>query len=399
MAGMMGRDERGCRVTVRTLTTRELNRALLGRQLLLGREALPVSEVIGRLAGLQAQVPDAPYVGLWSRLPDFRPDELARMVATGRAVRLTLMRGTIHLVTVEDCLTMQPLFHPMIVRRMSTTQHGKDLGQVALRDVVAEGQRLLGERSMSRIELGTLLAQRWPGVPPASLGFVATAASPTLQVPPRGVWRQASGPVWAPIETFVGRRLADPLPIADLIRRYLAAFGPASVADIGRWSGLTGLGPVVRQLRPELRVFRGPTGTELFDIEDGRFPDPETAAPPRFLGEYDNVLLSHADRSRIMAVQELPGIPGGYGASEGTVLIDGMLGAIWTVDRDDGTIGMTVTPYESLSPDDERAVAVEGEALLRFIDPMASGFTVRFAAAGRPYNPWAAAGRRRRGQP
>ncbi len=382
--------------SIRTLTQRELNRALLSRQLLLDRRDLPSSEVIERLVGLQAQVPDAPYVALWSRLRDYRPDSLAVDVAAGRAVRLSLMRSTIHLVTARDCLTLQPTLQLVIDRQIRGSSYLKDLAGLDIGAILAEGQRLLADQPRSRTELGILLSGRWPGVAPGSLGAVATSLTPTLQVPPRGVWRSKSGPVWAPIETFLGRPPGPPIELETLVRRYLAAFGPASVADMSRWSGLTGLGPVFRQLRPELRIYRSPSGEELFDIPGGQLPNPQTPAPPRFLGEYDNVLLSHKDRSRIMTVQELPGIPSGYGASTGTVLIDGMLGAVWKVDQDVAATALSVTPYEPLSADDEQAVAAEGEALLRFIDPSATGDTVRFEAPGRPFNPWAEAAKRPR---
>ncbi len=382
--------------TIQTLTQRELNRALLARQLLLERQNLTASEAIQRLVGLQAQVPDAPYIALWSRLIDYRPDTLADDVAAGRAVRLSLMRSTIHLVTDRDALALQPVFQAVTDRSIRGSSHMKDLSGLDVAAILAEGQQLLAELPRTRIELGRLLAERWPGVPPGSLGMIATSLTPTMQVPPRGVWRSQSGPVWAPIETLLGQPPGPPIPLEDLVRRYLTAFGPASVADMSRWSGLQGLAPVVRRLRPELRIFRNPAGQELFDNPDGQLPDPETPAPPRFLAEYDNVLLSHRDRSRIMAVQELPGIPGGYGASTGTVLIDGMLGATWKLMRDRTDLTLSVAPYEPLTTDDGQAIADEGERLLRFIDPTATGSTVRFEAPGRPVNPWAEAAKRPR---
>ncbi len=382
--------------TIRTLTQRELNRALLARQLLLERQSPPEAEVIERLVGLQAQVPDAPYVALWSRLIDYRPNALADDVAMGRAVRLSLMRGTIHLVTARDALALQPALQSVVERIIRNSAHIRDLAGLDLAAILAEGQRLMAQQPRTRIELGTLLAARWPGVPPGSLGMVATALTPAVQCPPRGVWRSQSGPVWAPIETFVGRPPGPPIPLEDLVRRYLTAFGPASVADMSRWSGLQGLAPVVRRLRPGLRTFRSPTGQELLDVPDGLLPDPETPAPPRFLGEYDNVLLSHRDRSRIMTVQELPGIPGGYGASTGTVLIDGLLGATWRLIRDGTDVMLRVAPYEPLKADDGQAIVQEGERLLYFIDPTATGYAVRFEAPGRPVNPWAEAAKRPR---
>ena len=382
--------------TIRTLTQRELNRALLARQLLLERQNLTASEAIEWLVGLQAQVPDAPYVALWSRLTDFRPDTLADDVAASRTVRLSLMRSTIHLVTARDAFALRPILREVIDRSIRGSSPFKDLAGLEIDVILAEGQRLMAEQPRTRIELGTLLAERWPGVPPGSLGMVATALTPTIQVPPRGVWRSQSGPRWAQIETVLGQPPGPPIPLEDLVRRYLTAFGPASVADMSRWSGLQGLAPIVRRLRPELRIFRNPAGQELFDIPDGLLPYPETPAPPRFLAEYDNVLLSHRDRSRIMTVQELPGIPGGYGASTGTVLIDGMLGATWKLRRDGTDVALSVAPYEPLTTDDGQTIADEGGRLLRFIDPIATGSTVRFETPGRPVNPWAEAAKRPR---
>ena len=195
---------------------------------------------------------------------------------------------------------------------------------------------------------------------------------PVMQVPPRGVWGAGGPAAWAPTQAD-----ADDTP-DDLILRYLGAFGPATLADIRTWSGLSGLRDSIERLRPQLRMFRDERGKELFDVPDAPLPDRDTPAPPRFLPEYDNVLLSHADRTRIMAPdRRVPLLPGNGGVS-GTVLIDGFFGATWKITRCDNSAELHVMPFERLSKEDTAALAAEGSRLLAFTSADAEGHNVTF---------------------
>jgi hypothetical protein len=354
------------------LDRRTLNRALLERQLLLRRADLPAAAALEHLVGVQAQAPLAPYVGLWTRLEAFRPEELAALIADGDALRAPLMRATIHLVTARDGRAMQPVVRPVLARGFGGTPFARNLDGVDLDALVEAGRALLAERPLSRAELGRLLAEQWPDRDAISLAYAVTYLSPVLQVPPRGVWGAGGPAAWAPMQVD-----ADDAP-DELILRYLAAFGPATAADIRTWSGLSGLRDAIERLRPQLRTFRDELGKELFDVPGAPLPDRDTPAPPRFLPEYDNVLLSHADRTRIMAAERrVPLLPGNGGVS-GTVLVDGFFRATWKITRSGGTAELNVVPFERLSKEDTAALAAEGSRLLAFTSADAEGHNVTF---------------------
>jgi winged helix DNA-binding protein len=372
------------RASGEVLGPRALNRALLARQMLLARGPLGAAEAIERLVGMQAQAPAAPYVGLWTRLRDFRPDDLARLILERRAVRIALMRGTVHLVTARDARTLRPLVQPVFDRdlRVNSTYAqglaGMDLGALA-----AHGRALVEERPRTMTELRALLHARWPDRDAPSLAYAIRNLLPLVQVPPRGLWGVGGLPTLTSAEAWLGRTLARRPSLGGMVRRYLGAFGPASVMDVQEWSGLTRLGVVVDRLRPELHVFRDERGTELFDLADGPRPDPDTPAPPRFLPEYDNLLVSHADRSRIVAKADRGRITVDAREIVGTVLVDGFAGGTWKIHRKGGRAVLAVAPFARLPRREAAALAEEGERLLAFTDADASAREVRIGMARR----------------
>jgi Winged helix DNA-binding domain len=353
------------------LGTRALNRALLARQLLLRRHELPVADAIERLAGLQAQNPGDPYVGLWSRLEPFRPEELGALIEARAAVRIVTMRATLHLLSARDCVAFRPVVQPVLDRTLRGSQFGKDVAGVDMAELLATARALLEEEPQAASELGRRLHERWPDRDALSLGYAAHYSLPLVQVPPRGVWGKTGRARVTTAEAFLGRPLAAGTAPDAMILRHLAAFGPATVADVRAWSGLTGLGEAVERLRPGLRIFRDERGRELLDVPDGPLPDPDTPAPPRLLPQFDNVLLGHADRSRVL---------GDRGLVLRAVLLDGFVAGSWRLERRGrGAATLHVTLDEPPSTHDGEALREEAERLLAFLAADAPVREVRFA--------------------
>lgn len=361
------------------LSRHALNRALLARQMLLRRVELPAAEVIERLVGMQAQIPNAPYVGLWSRLEDFHPDELVRLINERRAVRIALMRSTIHLVTARDCLALRQVIQPPLDRDLfRNSTYGPLIAGIDMPALIAAGRALLDERPRTPKELGALLHAQWPDRDATALAYAMRNQVALIQVPPRGVWGKSGQTRYATAESWLGQPLADdPTPDAAILR-YLGAFGPASVADAQTWSGVAGLRAAFERLRPQLRGFRDERGTELFDLPDAPRPDADTPAPVRFLPEYDNALFSHADRTRIIADEHRRFINENRLGIR-TVLIDGFAHGMWKITGERGTATLTVEPFVPLAAEERDAVAEEGVHLLTFAAPDAGARDVRFA--------------------
>jgi hypothetical protein len=343
-----------------TLDPRTLNRTLLERQGLVRRWRVGPLEAIERLVGMQAQVPNDPYVGLWSRLEDFRPEELGKLIEERLAVRIGLMRGTIHLVSAADCLTLRPLTQPLSEGTFSRTAWARTLAGVDVEELMAAGRELLELRPLTATELGKLLHERWPDREPAPLAWAIRYLLPLVQVPPRGVWGKTKAPTTTTAEAWLGRPLEPNPPREPMVLRYLAAFGPATVSDIRTWSGVTGLAAVVDRLRPRLRTFRDDRGRELFDIPDAPIVSSDTPAPPRFLPEYDNVLLGHADRRRVVHDTDRAR-PDWLLAA---VLVDGFVGGTWKLERGKRSATLRVRTFRPLAAAEREGLRDEATRLL-----------------------------------
>jgi hypothetical protein len=361
------------------LGPRALNRATLERQMLLSRQKLPAVEAIEHLVGMQAQAPNPPYVGLWTRLEGFHPDELSRLILDRRAVRIALMRNTVHLVTARDCLALRPLVQPVFDRGLYANRaHRAGIEGVDIEALVAAGRALLEEQPRTAKELGELLRERWPDRDPASLARAIRNLVPLVQVPPRGIWGKSGQAAHTTAEAWLGRHF-DPDPSLDeMVVRYLGAFGPATVKDVQTWSGLTRLGEVTDRLRSRLRIFRDEHGNELFDLPDAPRPDPDTPSPPRFLPEFDNLILSHADRTRVISSDYRKTIASKNGMVPATVLVDGFVRGTWKTERTRGKATLVIEPFELLPKKDRDALFEEGEQLIRLTGEGAEAFEVRF---------------------
>jgi hypothetical protein len=349
--------------TPEVLTRRQLNRALLARNLLLDRSDLDAVGVVRHLVAMQAQEPREPFVGLWSRLAAFTPADLDVPLTERRLVRTLLMRRTVHLVTAEDALALRPHHQAMLVGRSTALRavaREVDLDEVAahVRAVVEAEPPIL--RAVARAAL-----ERWPSLEHPNLGDALVVLAPLVQLPPRGTW---AGPQLPALNTtmraWLGRDAAadgNPADLDEMVLRYLRAFGPAATADLRSWCGLAGLPAVVARLAPGLRTFRDERGRTLLDVPDGVLPDPDVPAPPRFLPAFDNAVLGYDDRSRIIddAHKGLSVSGARY------VLVDGRVSATWTVPK--GTATVEITPLVRIAKPDRAAVEQEGAALASFL--------------------------------
>jgi hypothetical protein len=349
----------------RVLGVRALNRALLERQMLLRRPRMAPLDAVDRLVGMQAQVPLDPYVGLWSRLEGFRPDLLSSAIEERRAVRLTLLRGTLHLVTARDALALRMMFQP-VVRRVLLAQapFRREIEGIELDDVATMFRELLEDRPHTRADLGRAAAEHWPERD-GSILSLAMYVVPTVQVTPRGLWGKSGRATFTTLHAWLGRSPATPPSPHELVLRYLRAFGPATPADVQTWSGLTAMRELLEELRPSLRTFRDEHGRELFDVPRAPLPDPDTPAPVRFLPEYDNVLLAHADRSRVVGRETRLWADVGWGA----VLVDGFTAARWRLVREQTAATLQLQAFRKLGPGERSSIVEEGHRLVAFLGP------------------------------
>ncbi len=324
---------------------------------------MATADAIGHLVGLQAQVPTDPYIGLWSRLQDFRPQSLEQLLVDRKAVRIAAMRGTIHLMLAADALQLRTLTQPVFDRAFPHTPFGKGSKGVDAAAVVRAARAAVEANAMTLVELRKILAPRFPEFDAAHLSYLFHYAAPLVQVPPRGLWSKSSAPKVTTVEHWLGKPVAKRPAVDKIVLRYLAAFGPASAMDAQSWSGLTKLGPVFEKLRPRLVTFADDGGRELFDLPEASRPDADTPAPPRFLPVYDNLTLGFANRDRIAGAK--PRKPPADNVWVKSFTVDGFIAGFWK--EAGGTL--TLEPFGAVSKKQTSALVAEGRRLLAFLAP------------------------------
>lgn len=348
-----------------TLSVRALNRALLDRQFLLRRTDRTPLDVVGRLVAVQAQEPNWAHVGLWSRIHDFTHAQLTALLEERRVVRSSLLRSTQHLVAADDFRRLRPVLQPVLDRTANSPYFARNNTGL---DLVAEGLDLLAGGTLSRKELARCLAERHPGRDGRILAGEVELRLPLVHGAATGAWGSwgnRSAVSVTPADAWLGQPMATPTrdSVKELIRRYLAAFGPAGVKDVQAWSGLTRLAEVVAEMRTELRCYTGPDGGELFDLADAGLPDPETPAPVRLLPAFDNALLGHADRTRIISDEDRRQVMPGQARVLPTFLVDGQVHGTWSLDG----AALRLNPFRPVSPTDWAALEQEADRLLDFL--------------------------------
>jgi hypothetical protein len=346
--------------------------------MLLERWTLPVPEAVERLVGLQAQVPAPPYIGLWTRLEGFCREDLTDQLEQRRVVRTALMRSTLHLVTAEDYLLLQPALRPALVRALGAF-FGQRAKGLDVEKLVAAAREFLEQEPRAQGELRARLAEVEPDRDAAALAYAVRTYLPMVQVPSGGGrWGYSNRPPYATAETWLGRAVSGPEHPRELVLRYLAAFGPATVRDFQAWSGLVRRKDAIEALTPELRSYRDEGGNELLDLPDTPLPDPDTPVPVRFVPEYDNLVLSHADHARVISDEHRKKVFLSAGRVRATFLVDGFVSGTWKVEKNRNTAKLVIEPFETLTEEDRNTLAEEGERLVRFVEDGAETFEVRF---------------------
>lgn len=361
----------------RTLTLRDLNRATLARQILLEREPVSVPDAVGRLVGLQAQVTSPPYIGLWTRLRDFRREDLTESLEQRQVVRAALMRSTLHLMTAEDFLLLRRAIQPALVRGLNEF-FGKRAKDLDVEKLVAAAKASMEERPLAQGELRDVLSEVEPDRDVAALAYTVRTYLPMVQIPSGGRWGYSNRPAYALPESWLGRPASEDDHPRELLRRYLAAFGPATVQDAQAWSGLTKLKETIEALKPELSVFKDERGRELLDIPDAPLPSPDTPAPVRFVPEYDNLVLSHADRTRVISDEHRKAVFLTAGRVRATFLVDGFVAGAWKIEKSRNMATLVIEPFGKLSRQNHDALTEEGERLVRFVGDDVKAHSVRF---------------------
>ncbi|MCS0824628.1 winged helix DNA-binding domain-containing protein [Cytobacillus firmus] len=349
----------------RVMSSRALNRTLLARQLLIKRSNMSIPEALEHLIGMQSQTPNSPYVSLWTRIDNFKHETLSQLLLNRDAVRIALMRSTIFLVTRRDCLALRPLIQPVLDRTLKAN-FGRRLTDVDNNELAKISRDLVESQPCTLEELGKLLKEKWEDTDPSALAAAARNLVPLVQTPPRGIWGAKGKAIHTSAENWLCQSLVTNYSLESLILRYLKAFGPATISDIQTWSGLTKIRKVIEGLRLQLNTFFDEDGNELFDVSHAEFPDIDTPVPVRFLAEFDNILLSHKNRTRIIADEYRSRVFTVNGIIKATFLIDGYVQGLWRIEQNSKSSTLIIEPFKSLLQVDKDELAIEGAKLMDF---------------------------------
>ncbi|MCE0538785.1 winged helix DNA-binding domain-containing protein [Kineosporia rhizophila] len=335
------------------ISTRSLGRATLARQHLLEPARMSALEMIEHLVGLQSQEPLSAYGGLWTRLVDFRPSELSDLIESRQVVRILAMRGTVHLLSAADCLGLRPLMQPVLDRIYRQTRVRRAIGD--LDGLTRRAQDLLRAGPIAATDLSRALLAHYPDADLEVVGMATRGSLALVQVPPRALWGRSGRTTYVPAADWLGKPL-QAADIRDVIRRYLAAYGPATVADVQAWCKLTKLREITDTM-PGLLRLKGENGADLLDLPDAPRPAQDVIAPVRMLPDFDNVLLSHADRSRFMSPDDQRRLSTRIVVVPSIFLVDGTVGGWWHLDRKRHLV--TVTPFRRFSARQRQQVLEE----------------------------------------
>ncbi len=356
------------------LSLRALNRAAMARQMLMCRHTLSPAVAIERLAGMQAQAPRPPFIGLWSRLSGFDRKHLIHAIDRRDVVRGTMMRATIHLVSRRDFIAWRRAIQPVLSRAMASVL--RDFARtVNVEALHGEARAFFDRRPVTFAEVRAHLSRAFPTLDERAMGYFIKMELPLIQTPSSDAsWGYRASADFTVAESWLGEPLSDEGGPSELALRYFEAFGPASGKDLQAWSGLSNVHALLDQLRPRLVVFRDDNGRELFDVPDAPRPSGDEETPVRFLPEFDNLLLAYDDRRRCVADQHRPRLITKNLQVPATFLIDGVVSGIWRIERAKAAARLVLSPFGMLNRRVRQALEEEGDPLLRFVEPDAVAY-------------------------
>lgn len=362
----------------RTLTQRELNRATLARQMLLERADAGIVETVEFLGGLQAQQTHDPYIGLWTRLEQLSHEELTRLIVDRTLNRATTMRGTLHLHSVRDLYGFRALVQPFLTAQW-TSGFRKRFGETDKAAVLRAGRKLLDQGPMTAGALGKLLRQKFDTAEALAMTTLLQSHDILVQIPPTRIWGSGHAPVLTRVQNWLPAAEKPLLNRTDLVRRYLRAYGPASINDMQTWCRLTKLSAEFKAMRDELVEFTDADGRTLYDFPDAPRPDGDTPAPVRFLPLYDNAYLGYDDRRRMLSptTRHLINM---FQAFKPAILVDGMIDAGWMIEARKGVATLEIEAYRTMTKRELAELEAEGTRLAQFLEPEADDWIVSFAS-------------------
>ena len=358
------------------LTLRQLNRSLLARQLLLERAAITPLAAIKRLLALQSQIPNPPYIGLWTRLAHFDKAHLTALLESRQVVRAPWIRSTLHLVSAGDHQRFQAVIQPALARGLRSFfgARAKDLDIKRLIEIAIP---FLESKQPAIGALRDELQRRYPRQDKQAMAYAVRSYLPLVQVPPSGTWGVGTRATYTTAQSWLGA--AQPAALPALFQRYLAAFGPATVMDFQTWCGMTSLKASLAPALKSLVSYRSEDGAQLVDLPDLPLLPADCAAPVRFLPEYDNILIAHKSRARILPDAYRKKVFVSAGRVLGSVLIDGFVGGTWKARSENKRALLTITLFQPASSAVRDEIAAEGMRLLRFINEDADDCDINFA--------------------
>ncbi|MEL6269256.1 MAG: winged helix DNA-binding domain-containing protein [Chloroflexota bacterium] len=362
-------------MTTRILTRRELNRTLLSRQMLLKREAITPLDAIERLVGLQSQIPNPPYIGLWARLEQFERDDLTSLMEQKQVVRAAMMRSTLHLVTAEQHAWLRPTLQPALERALRSF-FGKKAKGLNIDALVTAAKPFLEEEPRSTGDIRKLLATVAPGKDGDAMAYTVRTHLPQVQVPPGGTWGTGTAATYTTASSYLGPG-GDP-DLKRMFFAYLRAFGPASIMDFQFWTGMVKLKNDIEPFCDKLVTVKDENGKELFDLPDMPILPGDTPAPVRLVPEYDNMVIAHKDRTRVLPEEHYKKIFLSAARVRATVLVDGFVAGRWRTERNKQAATLVIEPFVAYSAAEKTALTEEGERLLSFIEDDAETTAVRF---------------------